>query len=75
MQTYTERRMLPLTFIREITKDRSRWLATVAEYPAAMSRGNTLDEAIANALDAMKELMAVQREKAVNDASRAGDTP
>lgn len=39
--------------------------AFVAEIPGAISEGQTIDEARSNVLDALKELLAYRREKAI----------
>ncbi len=41
------------------------WIATIPEVPGAFSQGATRDEARANVLDALHELMAARRERAL----------
>ncbi len=53
-----------LTIIYERGQD-GWWIATIPEVPGAFSQGATRDEARANVLDALHELMAARRERAL----------
>ncbi|HUU97258.1 MAG TPA: type II toxin-antitoxin system HicB family antitoxin [Phycisphaerae bacterium] len=53
-----------LTIIFEFGQD-GWWIATIPEVPGAFSQGRTKEEARANVLDAMAELMAARRELAL----------
>ncbi len=54
--------MMPneLTIIFEAGAD-GWWIATIPEVPGAFSQGRTKEEARANVLDALSELMAARR--------------
>lgn len=43
------------------------WIATIPEVPGAFSQGRTKEEARANVLDAMAELMAARRELSLQE--------
>lgn len=43
-------------------RDGKWWVATAVEIPGGFSQGKTLDEARANLLDAVRELILAQRE-------------
>lgn len=43
------------------------WIATIPEVPGAFSQGCTKEEARANVLDAMAELMAARRELSLQE--------
>lgn len=43
------------------------WIATIPEIPGAFSQGKTKEEARANVLDAMQELMVARRELALRE--------
>ncbi len=60
--------MMPseLTIIFEIGAD-GWWIATIPEVPGAFSQGRTKEEARANVLDALTELMAARRELALRE--------
>jgi predicted RNase H-like HicB family nuclease len=49
------------------------WIATIPEVPGAFSQGKSRQEARENVLDALHELMAARRERALNDKSGAVD--
>lgn len=49
------------------------WIATIAEVPGAFSQGKTKEEARSNALDAMSELMAANREVAMKDKAKGAE--
>ena len=55
-----------LTIIFELGQD-GWWIATIPEVPGAFSQGRTKEEARANVLDAMAELMAARRELALKE--------
>jgi predicted RNase H-like HicB family nuclease len=55
-----------LTIIFELGQDGWR-IATIPEVPGAFSQGRTKEEAWANVLDAMAELMAARRELALQE--------
>ena len=50
-----------LTIIFELGRD-GWWIATIPDVPGAFSQGKTKEEARANVLDAMAELMAARGE-------------
>ena len=52
-----------LTIIFERGQD-GWWIATIPEVPGAFSQGRTKEEARANVLDALNELMVARREMA-----------
>lgn len=64
-----------LTIIFELGQD-GWWIATIPEVPGAFSQGRTKEEARANVLDAMAELMAARRELALKERppQSEGDT-
>lgn len=62
-----------LTIIFEHTDD-GWWVATIPEVPGAFSQGATKDEARANVLDALEELMAARREMALRDKADRAET-
>lgn len=43
------------------------WIATIPEVPGAFSQGATREEARENVLDALHELMAARRERALQE--------
>jgi len=45
------------------------WVAEIAEVPGAISQGRTKEEAKANVLDALAELLAYRREEAEKEHS------
>ncbi len=49
------------------------WIATIPEVPGAFSQGKTKEEARANVLDAMKELMAARRELALRERGESAE--
>ena len=55
-----------LTIIFELGHD-GWWIATIPEVPGAFSQGKTREEARANVLDAVSELMAARRELALKE--------
>jgi predicted RNase H-like HicB family nuclease len=55
-----------LTIIFELGQD-GWWIATIPEVPGAFSQGKTKEEARANVLDAVSELMAARRELALRE--------
>jgi len=57
-----------LTIIFELGQD-GWWIATIPEVPGAFSQGKTKEEARANVLDAVSELMAARRELALSRRS------
>jgi predicted RNase H-like HicB family nuclease len=54
------------TIIFELGQD-GWWIATIPEVPGAFSQGKTKEEARANVLDAVTELMAARRELALKE--------
>jgi predicted RNase H-like HicB family nuclease len=53
-----------LTIIYERGDD-GWWIATIPEVPGAFSQGKTREEARSNVLDALHELMAARRDRAL----------
>lgn len=49
------------------------WVATIPEVPGAFSQGRTREEARANVLDALAELMAARRELALQEQGPNAD--
>ncbi|MEO7454458.1 MAG: type II toxin-antitoxin system HicB family antitoxin [Fimbriimonadales bacterium] len=47
------------------------WIAEIPEIPGAFSQGATKEEARANVLDAMRELMEFRRQEAVDNVDQA----
>ncbi len=61
-----------LTIIFELGQD-GWWIATIPEVPGAFSQARTKEEARANVLDAMAELMAARRELALRERGESAD--
>ncbi len=59
-----------LTIIYERGDD-DWWIATIPEVPGAFSQGKTREEARENVLDALHELMAARRERALAEKTAA----
>lgn len=57
----------PLTIIFEEAEE-GGYTATIAEFPGAISEGDTIEEAREMVLDALKELMAARREIAIKES-------
>ncbi len=55
-----------LTIIYEQGDD-GFWIATIPEVPGAFSQGKTKEEARANAIEALEELMLARREMALRE--------
>lgn len=66
-------RMNTITIIYE-KGDIGYWVASIAEVPGAISQGKTRDEARVNVLDALRELMAANRDLALSERSAGAET-
>ncbi len=65
--------MTPSTVLDSLTilyewSDDGWWVAQIAEMPGAISQGRTKEEARRNVLDALRELLAANRELALGSA-------
>lgn len=49
------------------------WIASIPEVPGAFSQGQTKEEARANVIDALAELMAARRESALRDRTASSE--
>lgn len=65
---YNARMDATFTLVLEPIED-GWWLATIPEVPGAVSQGATQDEARAMVLDAMREVLAASRERALREKS------
>ena len=54
-------------------RDGDWWVASAVEIPGAFSQGRTVEEARANLLDAIRELMLARRELAEQDVAGKAD--
>lgn len=61
-----------LTIIFEQGED-GWWIASIPEVPGAFSQGRTKEEARANVLDALAELMAARRDLALRERAATSE--